>query len=372
MRLDFLRPLYEGPGDYASLYLDASRTTEDAAELVALRWRAARERLADGGADPATLDALEDLVTGQAHSVPGMAAFARDGEVVLTAALPHPPRREIGSYARLPHVMPMLAEAPPRVPQLHVRADRSGGEIVAVRPRHDVGEDRSDGAAKEEITGRGWPVHKTKIGGWSQARYQRSAEEAWAENAKELAGAVTAAAAQYHAELIVVAGDTRARSLLLAHLGTPLRESVVVVDREVDASSGLIEQVADQTAHARAEGETRDRLEQFRSQLGTGQAAEGLAETLAVLRDGQASDVFIADDPSSTARAWVGPEPIDVAASAEELAERGVEQAVADRADAALARAAAATGAELRFVPDGEQPPRSGVGALLRYPVPQA
>ncbi len=80
MRLDFLRPLYEGEGDYASLYLDASRTTEDAAELVALRWRAARERLADGGADPATLEALEDLVTGQAHSVPGLAAFAREGK----------------------------------------------------------------------------------------------------------------------------------------------------------------------------------------------------------------------------------------------------------------------------------------------------
>jgi hypothetical protein len=130
--------------------------------------------------------------------------------------------------------------------------------------------------------------------------------------------------------------------------------------------------VADQAAQARADGQTRDRLEQFRSQLGTGQAAEGLAETLAALRDGQAADVLIADDPSSTARAWIGPDPSDVAASPEELAERGIEQAVADRADAALARAAAATGAELHFVPDGEQPPRSGVGALLRYPVPHA
>jgi release factor family 2 len=372
MRLDFLRPLYQDPGDYASLYLDASRTTEDAAELVALRWRAARERLADGGTDPATLDALEGLVTRQAHSVPGLAAFARDGSVALTAALPHPPRQEISRYARLPHVMPMLAQAPPRIPQLHVRADRSGGEVVAVRPHSGAGTDHPDGAAREEISGRGWPVHKTKIGGWSQARYQRSAEEAWAENAKELAEAVTAAAAQYHAELIVVAGDTRARSLLLAHLGAPLRELVVIVDREVDASADLIDEVADQAAQARADGETRDRLEQFRGQLGTGQAAEGLAETLAALRDGQASDVFIADDPSSTARAWVGPEPIDVAASSDELAERGVEQAVADRADAALARAACVTGAQLRFVPDGEQPPRSGVGALLRYPVPQA
>jgi hypothetical protein len=34
MRLDFLRPLHESPGDYASLYLDASRTTEDAAGQI--------------------------------------------------------------------------------------------------------------------------------------------------------------------------------------------------------------------------------------------------------------------------------------------------------------------------------------------------
>ena len=52
-----------------------------------------------------------------------------------------------------------------------------------------------------------------------------------------------------------------------------------------------------------ADDEARGGLEQFHSQLGTGHAAEGLAGTLAALRDGQASDVLIADDPSSTARA---------------------------------------------------------------------
>ena len=44
MRLDFLRPLYEGTGDYASVYLPASRTSEDAAELMALRRVAFRTR----------------------------------------------------------------------------------------------------------------------------------------------------------------------------------------------------------------------------------------------------------------------------------------------------------------------------------------
>lgn len=363
MRLDFLRPLYEGTGDYASVYLDASRTTEDAAELVALRWRAAREHLADGGADEATLGALEELVTSQEHSVPGLAAFARRGQVCFTAALPQPPRQEISRYARLPHVMPLLAQLPPRVPQLHVRADRSGGEVVALRPQ--------GGATGERVNGPGWPVHKASLGGWSEARYQRSAEEAWAENAKQLAETVTAAAAQAGAELIVVAGDTRARTLLLEHLSTPLRESAVIVDREVDASSELLLKAAQETTRARAEEQARRRLDEFRSKAARGQAAEGLAPTIAALRAGQASEVLIADDPSSTARAWVGPQPVDLAMSGRELAERGVGQTVADRADAAVVRAAAATGAELILLPEGEQPPRGGIGALLRYPMSQ-
>lgn len=110
MRLDFLRPLYAEGSDYASLYLDSSRAAEDAAELVALRWRAARERLAEAGAPPSTLKALEELVTDPRRSAPGLAAFARDGTVAFAAPLPNPPRQEIVSYARLPHLMPLLAD----------------------------------------------------------------------------------------------------------------------------------------------------------------------------------------------------------------------------------------------------------------------
>ena len=114
----------------------------------------------------------------------------------------------------------------------------------------------------------------------------------------------------------------------------------------------------------------RSRLAEFRSQAARGRAAEGLAPTVAALRAGQASEVLIADDPSSTDRAWVGPQPADVAVSRHELTERGVGQTVEDRADAAVVRAAA-TGAELRFLPEGEEPPWGGVGALLRYQAPQ-
>ena len=127
---------------------------------------------------------------------------------------------------------------------------------------------------------------------------------------------------------------------------------------------------AERAVRAHADQETKRRLESFRSQLPRGQAVEGLAATLAALRDGQVSDVFIADDPESDAVAWIGPGAADLAATEAELRERGTGQVTRDRADAAIIRAAAATGAELHLVPDDEPPPREGVGALLRYPAP--
>src|SRR5215472_10174995 len=271
MRLGFLRPLYAGKGNCASIYLDASQTADDAADLLALRWRAARDRLAEQGAQAGTLDALDEVVIGPARLEPGLAAFARAGEVLFTARLPHPPRREISRYARLPHLMPLLAQYPPQGTQLRVEAGRAGGEIMAVRA--------ADAITKERIEGVGWPVHKTSVGGWSQARFQRSAEEAWEENAKQLAAAVTAEARRAGTELIVIGGDVRARTLLLEHLGKPLRDGAVVVDREVPVDSELMAEAAEQATRARTEQEARRRLESFRNQLPHGTATEGLAET---------------------------------------------------------------------------------------------
>jgi hypothetical protein len=97
-------------------------------------------------------------------------------------------------------------------------------------------------------------------------------------------------------------------------------------------------------------------------------AAPGLAifPCAGVLRDGQVSDLLLADDPSSTAVLWIGPGPAELAMSQDELRDRGVAEPVSDRADAAIARAVAGTGAAPHFVPEGEPAPREGIGALLR------
>ena len=63
MDLDFLRPLYGGPGGSVSVYLDTARDHENAPREIAVRWHDARERLASAGADEATLNALGAAVS---------------------------------------------------------------------------------------------------------------------------------------------------------------------------------------------------------------------------------------------------------------------------------------------------------------------
>jgi len=370
VNLGFLRSLYDEIGDYVSVYLDTDHGHENALEEIELRWRAARQRLAGAGASPASLDAAA-TVAGGPTGARGHAVFARDGAVAFTGTLDAPPRREIARLAPLPHLMPLLAQRRPPIPHVRVSATRVGGEIVAVG---GTGQQWRDWVAGQQ-----WPVHKTKVGGWSQERYQRSVEETWDENAKALAADVVAAADRIGAQHVIVSGDIRARLLLLEHLTTPLRESAAVLDEEVSADSQAMTDAADRALTEWAGRRSRERFGIWQTRQAHGLGVEGLAPAMAAFRDGQVSDLFLADDPTSTASAWIGPAGNDLAASEEELRERDVPAPVQDRADAAIVRAIAYTDAELHFLPadlveTGDPAacghiahPRDGVCATLRF-----
>ena len=370
MNLGFLRPLYGEIGDYVSVYLDTDRSHENALTAIELRWDAARRRLAEAGAGHDSLDAAA-AVTGGPSEARGYAVFARAGTVAFTGTLDAPPRREIARLAPLPHLMPLLAQRRPPIPHLRVSATRTGGEIVAVGG--------TGWSWRDWVAGQQWPVHKTSVGGVAQDRYQRSVEETWAENAKTLATEVDAVADRIAARHVIVSGDVRARSLLLEHLATPLRESAAVLDEEVSADSQAMTEAADRALSDWAGSHCRERFDDWRARLAHGLAVEGLAPAMAAFRNGQVSDLFLADDPTSTAPAWIGPAGGDLAATREELLELDVPAPAADRADAAIVRAVAHTDAELHFLPadlvetgdpeacGGIARPRDGVGATLRF-----
>jgi hypothetical protein len=372
MRLGFLRPLYRQVGGYVSVYLDTSRAHENAPGELALRWRAARERLAGAGADPGTLDAVEAVLTDPDRAANGRAVFAQHGTVAFTAPLDRAPGREIAQVSELPHVMPLLAQRPPSAPHLRVVAHRSGGDILAVGEGGEL--------ARDARSRRGWPVHKIKTGGWPQSRYQRSAEETWDDNAKEIATGVRDAARRTQPEHIVVAGDTRARALVLDHLSTPLRDRAVVVDSELAADSPVLARVAGNAIARQAERECRARFGDWQVQQTRSAAVEGLTDTLAALRDGKVSELFVAGRLGPAGQVWIGPDGADLAATEAELRELGITELATERADAAIVRAIAATGAGLHFLPDdlvvshesddgtpAAEFPRDGICATLRW-----
>jgi hypothetical protein len=300
--------------------------------------------------------------------------------VPLVVKLPGVRGQSRAGWSHLPDLLPLLVQTPPRPPHLVVSANREGGQVLVMGG--------SDSGDEQQVQGTGWPVHKVKSGGWSQDRYQRSAEDAWETNAKELASAVVLAASGQRLEAVIVAGDVRARELLVEKLPDDLRRLVILVDRELPVDSDELAQATDEALQQLEDNNTRAQLETFRNQSGTGRAVEGLAETVAALRDGQVAELFIggrytdgdrnaleldwASDP-----AWVGPGLADIALSEADLRDRNVTDVAQDHVGAALVRAAVGTDARLFVVPPGgpnagDTPLRDDIGALLRYAVPGA
>jgi hypothetical protein len=371
IRLDTLSELLATPGPYATAYLDATMSKELGPKEVAGRWRALRDSLAEQGADATTLDAME-AVAGRHTEVPGphgQVIVGGGGELRLDTVLPAPPRRETARWAPLPHLMPMVAQLGPVVPYVVVLVDRVGADVTVHGPRGD---------RSAEVEGEEFGVHKVRVGGWAQLRYQHRAENLWEANARLVAETVETGVRRVAAQVVVVAGDVRARAALVDSLGEHARSLVVQLE-----TGGRAEGVDEQKQRAEideavarvAAAQDQQVIDRFAEALGRAAsgvgdilAAAGLTDTVAALRAAQADTLLVVDDSSSDAPAWIGPEPVHLALSAEELTELGVSEPVPDRLDAALVRAAAGTDAAIVTLAPGQLQLTHGLGATLRYP----
>lgn len=360
MKLAYLRPLYEHSGPFASVYLATERHTADAAKALALRWRHARTELSRLGVDETTLQALEEIVTDRDNSAPGRALFAADGQVVHHEMLPEPPPRVIPKVGELPHVMPLLASRHEPVPHVCVKADRMGAEIISVADERRV----------TSVDGIDWPIQKVRAGGWSEPNYQRSAEETWEANAREAAAAVVREAEAVDAAVIIIAGDVRARELIADDLGEPWSSRVVITDRGA-RNAGADEELLEKEV-ARILREIRDRhlaevMARFREGHGRGDAVAGLEAVTDALRNGQVDTLLVADG-RVRGELWFGPQGHELATAKKTLQEMGVPDPRPAPAGSVLARAVAATDAEILF--PRELDALDGLGAVLRYTQP--
>ncbi|MDQ0366833.1 baeRF2 domain-containing protein [Catenuloplanes indicus] len=366
MNLDFLRPLLDHTGAWVSVYLDATRAGANADHEVGLRWRALRERLAEQGADDATLDAVRTAI--ENHPVEtgryGLAVFACDGEVVMVETLPAPPPADEACLAPLPHVMPLIRQQHAQIPYVRVLTDRTGADLDAFSsggvPRH------------REVTGSAtFPLRKVQVGGWSHRHYQQAVEESWKRNAGDVAAAAADLADSVGAEVIVVGGDVRAVQTFAGRLPKRWQDRVVATDagsRHAGADESALDDVTVQAVADCADRHTREIVDRYRAQAADGTAGSGLTDVVARLQRRQVDTVLLADDASSTDTLWITPDdPALISVDDHVLREAGVENPQKVRADAGLVRAIAGSGASLVLTAPDDGPLPHGIGAVLRY-----
>jgi hypothetical protein len=365
MRAGRLRDVVEAEGPFASVYLDASHDTEDAAHQDELRWEAVRAELSDGGADQRTIDAVGDAVLAGRRPVgkAGRGVIAANGQVLANEIMPLPPASPVARFSDLPYLVPLLAAVPPPVPYVAVVLDKISGRFRAAdRYGHDV--------AVAPVRGSDHPVHPVPGGGMAHKRIENRAEETVRHNAKQIAERLAEVAEQVDAELIIVVGEAQARSALCAALPAHGRgDRVTEVDLDADAvdtDPAVLTSTVDRLlAQAQAEREVTA-LDRLWSGAAHGTAVIGMTAVTEALRIGQVETLVVVDPLLDDRTVFVGADRARVAIRPAEL--DGAETVTDERADEALPIAALATSANvLVLTGEADDPIEDGVAALLRF-----
>ena len=144
----------------------------------------------------------------------------------------------------------------------------------------------------EEVKGK--KAHRVKVGGWSQARYQRRVGNAHQEHAKEVIDRLAQIVREDKVNYIILAGDQVVIPLLQEHLPPELVSMVEVMKLDIHASeqdvlTATLKELQGQ--EARTAAEKVDRLmKQYRAR---GLAVVGPQETLEALAGGQVEELLI-------------------------------------------------------------------------------
>lgn len=364
MRLDWLRNASTDDGPFATVVLDVTQDTADGAEQVRLRWRAAREELAEHGADDRTLERLEQTVTGAGapDGTGGRVLVAGAGGILVDRFLDTPPERGLAHWGTTPDLLTLVTIVPEVVRTVVASIDEQGGEVRGT----------GDAEPRRVSADSAGPVHKTSPGGVAEAPVQERVEETWRRNAKAVAAEVDAAVRTGAAQLVVLLGDARSRSRLRDELSAGSAALVAEVEHTGGQTPAQLPDTvvaAADDVRARRRAET---LERFAAAAGRrdGFAVTGLAEVVSATR-AQAVEVLVVDPQQRPAdEVWLGDEPGELAVTRDELVALGREPDATAEAASALVRAAAASDAELVLAgPGAGVELADGVGAVLRFPI---
>lgn len=291
MRLDWLRPVTDVEGPFASVTLDVSNVDPVTREQRLKSWGAARRRLQDEGAPEASIAALEEIMTDETHR-PGertRVACAADGRVVLDVGFPGRPRREGAAFGPVPRVLDVVRGLDGAQTHAIVRLDREGADVDVVDPRGEL-------VAATEVTGDHDELRKVGAGGSSQRRFQARADDSWKHNAAQVAKELDQLVRRDGLGVVFVSGEEHMVSLLREHASGPLAERMVCLERggRADGVSEQAASTAREVALARLHADRDAELaERWGDATGSGLAVEGWQAIQAAMDKGQVAHVLV-------------------------------------------------------------------------------
>jgi hypothetical protein len=367
MDVSFLEPVFAAAGPYATVCVDVTHNTENAAGELDLRVRAIAGKLTEQGAPEAVVDAvrarlLEGNDGGAAGTLRGRAVVvASDGSVVLDQALVGAPSGEIADWSPQPELLPLLRQLPGRVPHIVVLTDRVGADITYVGATGQV-------EVEETVQGDDFQIQKVQVGGWAHHRYQHNSENKWVHNADQVAEHLASMARRLDPQFILVAGDVRARQILTDRASDAWKDLVVSMDEGGRAAGADREPVDRREAELVAEHEARgvaDAVEQIEAAAAHGLAVTGTDAVVEAIRKGQVETLVISDEPEDE-KLLVGDSPLVLGVNQHDMDALGTHGTVVAH-DRALLAAAVASSAGVVVVPRSAMPDGRPVAAVLRY-----
>lgn len=290
-------------------------------------------------------DAPDDWADDVAQMRTELSELTHDDGAAVIAIRPHggptfyefiddPVRRPDLAVGPLPRLAPLLEARQRIVPHVVVETDLAGADLVAF--------DGGSMIASEQVDGDTEHIHRGHPGGWSQRRFQQRAENTWEDNATDVADATTQLVGDVDARLVLVAGPTRAQSMV----ATLLEERVQVPVHRLEAGNvdGIAAEIVRYVADVVAT-DTTELLRAFDEQIE--RRAASVEEVRAALEAGRVETLLVHDDIGDDTSTDTGTD------GAADIVDRCI-------ADALL------TDADIRIVPNVAILDQ-GVAALLRW-----
>lgn len=371
MRTDQIAALYSDPGPYATAYVDVSEDREDGNRLVELAAREAAEDLLRQGAPDRVADQVRELLEVPTHQPAPVSRL-----VVATergVLLDHLTRTRIEqpavTWGVLPDLGTWLGIADDVTPFVLAVVNHEGGDVTTWR---------SDPVAPDHTSSVGEAYeheHKIRGGGWSHLRYQRSAENSWQGNAREVAaeverqvrGAAPGAGRDPDTpRLVLLTGEVTSVAQVRDALSDGMQAEVIQLEhgtRATDGSDETLEREVADTLVRLSAARKLAAVHELQDRLGREYAvAIGIRDIVDAFVRGQVDTLLI--DPYAARDFQVEPahHPGLTLGALAELPEQV-------RADLALVAAAATTGADIVVTPArtlGGAP----AAALLRWHQP--